>query len=61
MENYSSPEQKIIDTHLGSASSAIAWHYFQKGGEFVGFELDEEYFKKSIKRIEQETAQLSLF
>jgi site-specific DNA-methyltransferase (adenine-specific) len=59
--NYSSPEHKILDTHLGSASHAIAWHYFQKGGEFVGFELDEEYFDKSIKRIEQETAQISLF
>ena len=59
LRNYSSPEHKILDTHLGSASHAIAWHYFQKGGEFVGFELDEEYFDKSIKRIEQETAQLS--
>ena len=61
LQNYSSPEHKILDTHLGSASHAIAWHYFQKGGEFVGFELDEEYFDKSIKRIEQETAQLSMF
>ena len=61
LQNYSSPEHKILDTHLGSASHAIAWHYFQKGGEFVGFELDEEYFEKSIKRIEQETAQISLF
>jgi site-specific DNA-methyltransferase (adenine-specific) len=61
LQNYSSPEHKILDTHLGSASHAIAWHYFQKGGEFVGYELDEEYFEKSIKRIEQETAQISLF
>ena len=61
LQNYSSPEHKILDTHLGSASHAIAWHYFQKGGEFVGFELDEEYFEKSIKRIEQETAQISMF
>lgn len=61
LQNYSSPEHKILDTHLGSASHAIAWHYFQKGGEFVGFELDEEYFDKSIKRIEQETQQISMF
>jgi site-specific DNA-methyltransferase (adenine-specific) len=61
LQNYSSQEHKILDTHLGSASHAIAWHYFQKGGEFVGFELDEEYFDKSIKRIKQETAQLSMF
>jgi len=61
LQNYSSPEHKILDTHLGSASHAIAWHYFQKGGEFVGYELDSEYFEKSINRIEQETAQISMF
>jgi len=61
LQNYSSPEHKILDTHLGSASHAIAWHYFNKGGEFVGYELDSEYFEKSIKRIKQETAQISLF
>jgi len=60
LQNYSSPENKILDTHLGSASHAIAWNYFQKGGEFVGFELDSEYFDKSIKRIEEETAQFRL-
>ena len=61
LQNYSSPEHKILDTHLGSASHAIAWHYFQKGGEFVGYELDSEYFEKSIARIEQETLQISIF
>ena len=61
LQNYSSPEHKILDTHLGSASHAIAWHYFQKGGEFVGYELDSEYFEKSIARIKQETAQISMF
>ena len=61
LQNYSSPEHKILDTHLGSASHAIAWHYFNKGGEFVGYELDSEYFEKSIARIEQETAQISMF
>lgn len=60
LQNYSSPEHKILDTHLGSASHAIAWHYIQKKGEFVGFEIDEEYFIESIDRIEQETLQLSL-
>jgi len=61
LQNYCSNNSKILDTHLGSGSSPIAWHYFQKGGEFVGYELDSEYFEKSIKRIEQETAQISMF
>jgi site-specific DNA-methyltransferase (adenine-specific) len=58
LSNYAKPDYKIIDTHLGSGSHAIAWHYFQKGGEFVGCEIDKEYFKTSKERIERETRQL---
>lgn len=61
LQNYSSPEYKILDTHLGSGSHAIAWHYIQKGGEFVGCELDEDYFNLFLKRYKKETAQLTLF
>lgn len=61
LQNYSSPEHKILDTHLGSGSHAIAWHYFQKGGEFVGCELDKDYFNGFLKRYEKETAQISMF
>jgi site-specific DNA-methyltransferase (adenine-specific) len=61
LENYAKPDFKILDTHLGSGSHAIAWHYFQKGGEFVGIELDKDYFEAAKKRIENETRQLSLF
>ena len=57
--NYSEPGQKILDTHLGSGSSAIAAHYFGIG-EFVGCEIDEDYFNDACKRIEQQTAQLTL-
>jgi len=49
---------KIIDTHLGSGSSAIAAHYF--GCDFVGLEIDKEYFDNAIKRIKNETAQTQL-
>lgn len=59
-KNYSSTGQKILDTHLGSGSNAIAAHY-SKMGEFVGCELDPHYFEKSIERIYKETRQLELF
>jgi len=59
LENYSKPGQTILDTHLGSGSSAIAAHYF--GADFVGCELDEDYYNASVKRFNQETRQLSLF
>ena len=48
----------VLDTHLGSGSSAIAAHYF--GCDFVGCEIDEEYYLASIERFEKETAQMSL-
>ena len=57
--NYAEPGQKILDTHLGSGSNAIAAHYADMG-EFVGCELDEEYYTAACKRIENETAQLPL-
>lgn len=60
LTNYAKPEFKILDTHLGSASSAIAAHYFGVS-EFVGTELDEDYFKAAKARFERETAQIALF
>lgn len=58
LTNYAKPNQKIIDTHLGSGSSAIAAHYF--GCEFVGCELDKDYYEAAVKRFNQATAQQSL-
>lgn len=58
--NYAEEGQKILDTHLGSGSNAIAAHY-AKMSEFVGCELDEDYYKASIERIRKETRQLELF
>jgi site-specific DNA-methyltransferase (adenine-specific) len=57
--HYAKPEHRILDTHLGSGSSAIAAHYF--GCEFVGIELDEDYFDAACRRIEQATKQTALF
>ena len=59
LENYAKPGQRILDTHLGSGSSAIAAHYF--GCDFVGCELDEDYFQAAKARFEKETRQLSMF
>lgn len=59
LTNYAKPGQRILDTHLGSASSAIAAHYF--GVDFVGCELDTDYFNAAKKRFEQATAQIAMF
>lgn len=59
-ENYSEKGQKILDTHLGSGSNAIAAHYFGVS-EFVGCELDQDYFNDAMKRIEHETRQIDIF
>lgn len=59
LENYAKPGQRILDTHLGSGSSAIAAHYF--GVDFVGCELDTDYYQAALKRFEMATAQTTLF
>lgn len=56
---YCKETDKILDTHVGSASSLIAFHRLYN--QFVGFEIDEEYYQKSIERFEKETAQQQLF
>lgn len=59
--NYAKPDFKILDTHGGSFSSAIAWHRYSKGqGEFIGAELDKEYYDAAHKRFKEQTAQLTL-
>ena len=59
LNKYAKPEMRILDTHLGSGSSAIAAHYF--GCDFVGIELDKDYYLAAKARIEQQTAQIDMF
>ncbi|WP_396179538.1 DNA methyltransferase [Flavobacterium sp.] len=59
LQNYAKKGDKILDTHLGSGSSRIA--AYDMGFEFIGFELDKDYFKASEKRFQQHIAQLTLF
>jgi len=57
--NYAKEGDLILDTHLGSGSSRIAAY---KGGfNFVGFEIDQEYYEKQEKRFNDFKSQLRLF
>lgn len=58
-QKYAKPGFKILDTHLGSGSSRIA--AYDAGLDFVGYEIDKEYFEKQEQRFEQHTAQLNMF
>ena len=57
--NYAKEGDKILDTHLGSGSSAIACH--NRKYNLTACELDKEYYDASIKRIKQSTAQQTIF
>lgn len=56
---YAPSFPKIIDTHMGSMSSAIAAHLFG-AAEFIGCEIDEEYFDNGVNRVRAETAQMQI-
>lgn len=56
---YAKHGDKILDTHLGSGSSRIA--AWDAGLDFVGCEIDKDYFDAQEKRFQEHTAQESLF
>tara|TARA_R100000657_G_C4636868_1_gene83614 strand:+ start:117 stop:761 length:645 start_codon:yes stop_codon:yes gene_type:complete len=56
--NYAKEGDKILDTHLGSGSIAIACHNL--GFDLTACELDKEYFKAAMKRIKQHQLQLRI-
>lgn len=58
-QNYAKPGYKILDTHLGSGSSRIA--AYDAGLDFVGCEIDKEYFDKQEERFAEHAAQMSMF
>jgi len=60
LQKFATPAFKIIDTHLGSGSSAIAAYDFGVA-EFVGTEIDLEYFDAAVKRFEIHKMQQKLF
>jgi len=59
LANYAKAGDKILDTHLGSMSHAIAAHY--AGLHLTGCELDPDYFAAGIERVKRETAQMDMF
>jgi site-specific DNA-methyltransferase (adenine-specific) len=59
LDKYAKPNDKILDTHLGSMSIAIACADY--GFELVGCELDKEYYEAGIKRVQNHIAQQRLF
>ena len=57
--NYAKEGDKILDTHLGSGSIAIACHNL--GYDLTACELDKEYYDAAIQRINEHTQQLRIF
>jgi site-specific DNA-methyltransferase (adenine-specific) len=56
LKNYAKPGDKILDTHLGSGSIAIAC--YDMGFDLTGYEIDKEYYEATVARIEQHKKQL---
>jgi site-specific DNA-methyltransferase (adenine-specific) len=59
LQNYAKHGDKILDTHVGSASSLIAC--YRMGFEYWGFELDADYYKAASERLAKEQATVPLF
>ena len=59
LDKYAKQGDKILDTHLGSGSIAIACHDY--GFDLTACELDKEYFDQAMKRLKLHQSQLKLF
>jgi site-specific DNA-methyltransferase (adenine-specific) len=59
LTHYTNENDLILDTHLGSGSSAIAAHNYKF--DFVGLEINKEYFDNAVKRFNNHKAQLTIF
>jgi len=59
LKNYAQPNDRILDTHLGSGSIAIAC--WDMGFDLVGYELDKDYFEATCKRLNDHFNQQTLF
>ena len=57
--NYAKEGDKILDTHLGSGSIAIACHNL--GYDLTGYEIDTEYYEAATKRLKQHQSQIRMF
>ena len=59
LNKFAKPGDTILDTHVGSASSLIAC--YNTNHKYVGFEIDETYYKLAKERIERVAAQMNLW
>lgn len=59
LSRYAHPGDKILDTHVGSASSLIAC--YKNGFDYIGFEKDPYYYELANKRLEEYKSQITLF
>ena len=59
LSRYAKDGDKILDTHVGSASSLIACQ--RAGLEYTGFEIDPVYYKNASERLETEKNQINMF
>lgn len=59
LSRYAKPGEKILDTHVGSASSLISCH--KNGFDYIGFEKDLYYYDLANKRLEEYKLQITLF
>jgi len=59
LKNYAKQGDLILDTHVGSASSLVVFE--EMGFEYVGYELDKDYYRDSTARLERFRAQPKLF
>ena len=59
LSKYAKPGDKILDTHVGSASSLIAC--CKNGFKYIGFEKDPYYYDLAYKRLQEYKSQITLF
>ena len=59
LKNYAKDGFKILDTHVGSGSIAIACN--DMGYDLTGFEIDLDYYNRAVKRLENYKKQMTLF
>ncbi len=59
LDNYAKENYKILDTHLGSGSIALACH--NRGFELTACELDKDYYESALKRLKQHQQQITIF
>jgi site-specific DNA-methyltransferase (adenine-specific) len=59
LDKYAKPDWKILDTHIGSGSIAIACH--DLGFDLTGYEIDSDYYNDCMKRLNEHQRQLKLW